>query len=89
MSWLEHLHTVADGGKLKVFAYQIEAEQTITTPLGKLRAIRVKRDRGDDNTRSTWIWFAPEHDFIVVRIEQQEANGKRYQLKLEQLTWLD
>ncbi len=82
-------YTVADGGKLKVFSYQIEAEETIATPLGKHRSIRVKRDRGGDNTRNTWIWFAPEHNFIVVRIEQQEANGKHYQLKLQQLTWLD
>jgi hypothetical protein len=82
-------YTVADGGRLKVFAYKVEAEEVLETLLGKIHTIRVKRDRGADSNRNTWIWFAPQHNFMIVRLEQHEADDKRYQLNLQQLTWLD
>ena len=82
-------YTVADDGRLEVFAYQVEAEESLETPLGRLHTIRVKRDRGTNSTRNTWIWFAPQYQFMIVRVEQHETSGRRYLLNLQQLTWLD
>jgi len=84
-----YAYNVADGGLLKTYRFIADGEDPVETPLGKYSAIRIKRDRGIDSDRQTWIWFAPELDYSIVRIVQQEADGKRYQLNLKQLTWLD
>jgi hypothetical protein len=84
-----YTYMVADGGHPKIYRFVTDGEDLIETPLGQFNAIRIKRDRGEDTERQTWIWFAPSLDYTIVRIVQQEADGKRYQLNLQQLNWLD
>jgi len=84
-----YAYDVADGGLLKTYLFIADGEDTIETPLGNYKSVRIKRDRGENTERETWIWFAPELDYTIVRIVQKEADGKRYQLNLTQLTWLD
>lgn len=84
-----YTYVVADGGYAKPYRFVTDGEDLIDTPLGQFSAIRIKRDRGEDTERQTWIWFAPGLDYTIVRIVQQEADGKRYQLNLQQLNWLD
>jgi len=81
-------YDVADGGQLKTYKFVADGTDKVDTPLGQFQAVRVKRDRGEDTSRQTWIWFAPEIDFTIVKILQQEADGKRYQLNLKTLQWL-
>ncbi len=82
-------YDVADGGHLKTYSFTTDGEDVIETPLGRYKAIRIKRDRGEESERETWIWFAPELDYTIVKIVQKEADGKRYQLNLVELNWLD
>ena len=84
-----YAYEVADGGYLKTYIFIAEGEDLIETPLGKYMSVRIKRDRGESTDRETWIWFAPELDYTIVRILQKEADGKRYQLDMKQLTWLN
>ena len=84
-----YAYQVADGGHVKLYEFIADGEDLIETPLGSYKSIRIKRDRGETAERETWIWFAPELDYSIVRIVQKEADGKRYQIDLTQLTWLD
>jgi len=84
-----YAYEVADGGLLKTYRFIADGEDIIETPLGNYKSVRIKRDRGENTERETWIWFAPELDYTIVRIVQKETDGKRYQLNLTQLTWLD
>ena len=84
-----YTYQVADGGHLKTYSFIVDGEDVIETPLGHYTSVRIKRDRGETTERETWIWFAPELDHTIVQIVQKEADGKRYQLNLKQLTWLD
>jgi hypothetical protein len=84
-----YTYQVADGGHLKTYQFIADGEDLIETPLGNYKSVRIKRDRGESTERETWIWFAPELDYTIVQIVQKEADGKRYQLNLKQLTWLD
>lgn len=81
------LHTleyaVADGGQIQTYRFQVTGEEQVETPAGNFRAIRVERDRGKGSDRETLIWFAPELDYLVVRLEQIEPNGNRYALLLK------
>lgn len=81
----EMVYEVADGGKLQEYRFQVIGEETIDTPLGQLKAIKVERDRGEGSNRETYIWFAPELDFMVIRIHQVETDGKNYLLFLKRL----
>lgn len=78
-------YTVADGGHMQVYRFKVTGEDEVETPAGTFRAIRVERDRGEDSDRETLIWFAPELDYLVVRLEQVEPNGNRYALLLKRL----
>ena len=84
-----YAYEVADGGLLKTYQFIADGEDLIETDLGTFKSVRIKRDRGEDTNRETWIWFAPELDYTIVRIVQKETDGKRYQLNLTHLTWLD
>ena len=84
-----YAYQVADGGHVKLYEFIADGEDLIKTPLGDYQSLRIKRDRGETAERETWIWFAPELDYSIVRIVQKEADGKRYQIDLTQLTWLD
>ena len=84
-----YAYEVADGGLLKTYQFIADGEDLIETDLGTFKSVRIKRDRGEDTNRETWIWFAPELDYTIVRIVQKETDGKRYQLNLTHLTWFD
>lgn len=78
-------YSVADGGKVQTYRFQVTGEDEVETPAGTFRALRVERDRGEGSDRETLIWFAPELDYLVVRLEQIEPNGNRYALLLKHL----
>lgn len=78
-------YAVADGGKLKEYRFKVTGEEEVDTPYGHYRAIRVIRDRGEDADRETLIWFAPALDYLIVRLEQTESDGKTYALLLKNL----
>jgi hypothetical protein len=78
-------YAVADGGKLKEYRFKVTGEEQIDTPYGRYNAVRVMRDRGEDADRETLIWLAPELDYLIVRLEQTESDGKTYALLLKNL----
>ncbi|WP_409522594.1 DUF3108 domain-containing protein [Nitrincola sp. MINF-07-Sa-05] len=81
----ELVYEVADGGRLQEYRFRVIGEEVIDTPLGQLKAIKVERDRGEGANRETYIWFAPELDYMVIRIHQVETDGKNYLLYLKSL----
>ena len=76
-------YVVADGGQKQVYRFQVTGEDEVETPAGTYTAVRVERDRGEGSDRETLIWFAPELDYLVVRLEQVEPNGNRFALLLK------
>ena len=80
-------YEVAAGGQVEAFNYRVIGNETIDTPMGTMEAIKIERLRSETSNRLTYIWFAPKLDFHVVRILQQEPDGKQYLLDLQQLTY--
>lgn len=76
-------YLVADGGTLKNYRFNIQGNEQITTPAGTFNAVKVVRDRGENSSRKTWIWFAPELDYMIVKIHQVEKANKEYKLVLK------
>lgn len=79
-------YRVADGRKIREYEFAIAGEETIQTPLGAVKTIKVQRVREGDAERETNIWFAPAWNYALVKLQQQEDDGKNYQISLTELT---
>ena len=73
-------YTVADGGKLKTYRFEILGEEVLDTPLGQLNTVKVKRIRNHQK-RETLLWLARDWDHLLVRVQQKE-KGKSYQIEV-------
>ena len=78
-------YTIADGGKLKDYAFTVVGEETVDTPLGKLGAIKIQRV---DDKRNTTIWCAKALNYLPVRIEQDEKDNSRLTMLIKNVTGL-
>lgn len=79
----EFTYAVADGGHLKTYNFAVAGEETIETPAGNFKSIRVERVYKDNKDRQTLIWFAPALDFQLVKLLRQEKKDKTYSLLLK------
>lgn len=72
-------YQIADGGKLKDYAFEIQGEEVLNTAMGKIKTIRIQRV-GD--RRDTTVWCAPQLSYLPVRLEQQDTDGAELQMQL-------
>lgn len=78
---------IADSSRVKTYAIQFDANETLTTKLGKVNTVRFRRDRKNSKgevVSSTVIWMAPDWQYLPARIQQIE-DGKTYTLNIESL----
>jgi hypothetical protein len=73
-------YPVADGGRIKTYHYQVVDNETITIPYGRLACLKVRRSKQNRSPDYT-IWFAPELDFLPVKIAHDRASGS-YSMEL-------
>lgn len=83
---LEYL--ILDGTEPEVQLYRIAARETVETLVGPLDTVLIERIREPDSDRSTRIWLAVEHEFVLARLEQIE-DGDTTELLLSSLTMAD
>lgn len=69
-------YVVTNGRKLKHYKFEIVGEEVLTTPLGDVKTLKVKRTR-DKSELVTYAWFAKDFQHLLVRL-QQEENGSAY-----------
>jgi hypothetical protein len=78
------VYQIADGGHLKDYAFEIVSEEKLTTPLGQVDTVKVKRSR-DNDKRTTYVWLAKNWNYLVVSMEQEE-KGKSYNIDVSKAT---
>jgi hypothetical protein len=81
----EFNYSVADGGKLKQYKFVVDGKEIIEAPIGSYETIRIKRLRDAKKNRETFIWFAPELDYQIIKLHQIEKKDKSYTLLLKEL----
>jgi hypothetical protein len=79
----EMTYQVADGGKIKQYSFRVVGEEEIHTPYGEMRCLRVKRSK-DEHKPDYTIWFAPQLDYLPVKIERQQS-GRLYRMVLDEI----
>jgi len=78
-------YRVANGKKIRHYKFRVVGEEQIKTPMGLVDTVRVQRVREGDE-RETDIWFAPAWNYALVKLKQQEDDGKNYQITLTKLS---
>ena len=66
-------YAIASGGKLETYRLSVEGQESIQTPAGKFKTIRVQRL--DQKKRSTTLWFTPALAYLPVKIAHQDRDG--------------
>lgn len=69
-------YSITNGRKIKQYKFEIVGEEVLTTPLGDVKSVKVKRTRDNDEL-VTYAWFAKDFQYLLVRL-QQEENGSAY-----------
>lgn len=71
----EFAYRVADRGDIRNIRYKVIGEDEIDTPWGKQHTIKVQRVTLT-NERITTLWFAPDLDFMVIKLIQDDNGTK-------------
>ncbi|MEX2366982.1 MAG: DUF3108 domain-containing protein [Pseudohongiellaceae bacterium] len=62
--------------------FRVLETETLATPLGEFEAIKLEKIRPPENDRITHFWFAPELDYLLVKLYQQDSNGREVELEI-------
>jgi hypothetical protein len=81
----EKTFAVADGGKLKQYAFQVIGTETVELPAGRFEAVKLNR-LGVSAEQLTYIWCAPELHYLPVRILQRKEDRSEYLRELERFS---
>ena len=78
-------YQVISRGRLKTYRFEVIGDETLETPLGNVKATKVKRIR-KNNDRETLFWFAPQWNYTLVQLWQREKGGDDYKIVLQKGT---
>jgi len=71
-------------GSIKDYAYQHDGEEELVLPYGLIKTIRFKREI-KEKERVTYAWFAPELDYLLVKLYQIKAGNSQFEAQLSNL----
>lgn len=63
--------------------FAIVGTEMLDTNFGKIETIKAIKVRSPGNKRKTLLWFAPEWDFLLVRLLHIEKDGSHYEIHLD------
>lgn len=72
-------YIIAESDKTNTYRFTILGEETLTTAIGKLRTLKIKRV-GDE--RHTTVWCAIDMHYLPVKLEQRSDNDGHLELKI-------
>lgn len=72
-------------GSIKDYVYQYDGEEELILPYGLIKTIRFKREV-KEKERITYAWFAPELDYLLVKLYQMKGGSEQFEAQLSKLT---
>lgn len=82
-AWPNLSYQIADGGKLKLYEFEILGEESVETEMGNIPTLKITRKRQASDGRSTIFWLALNYDFMLVRFQQLKTDGSGFELLLD------
>ena len=80
----ESKYNIIDKGRSRVYVYTIHSDDVIDTIFGQTNTIVIRRII-ENNKRSTLTWYAVDHDYIPVKIEQYRKDALKFTVYLEEV----
>jgi hypothetical protein len=77
-------YRIIDGGDYDSDRFAVLDSESLNTPAGSIATVKAKKVRDADSKRKTLMWFAPDKNFLLVRLLQVEPDGSKYELNLKQ-----
>lgn len=68
---------IADGGELKTYSFKTIGKETLSTAIGELNTLKLVRHKSN-NKQSVSIWYAIDKDYLPVKVENVDKEGKTY-----------
>lgn len=76
-------YPVFDRSKVKDFTFQMIGYESLKTQVGTLRTVKIEQiEKKKRSKKKTYIWFAKDYDYLLVRLVQEQKDGQTYQIDL-------
>jgi hypothetical protein len=75
-------YPVFDRNKVKEFKFKMIGFESLKTKVGTLRTVKVEQIESKRSKKKTYIWFARDYDYLLVRLKQKQKDGQTYQIDL-------
>jgi hypothetical protein len=72
---------IKTSGKVRNYAYEFDGKEEIMLPYGLVKTIKLKREV-IDKKRVTYAWFAPELNYLLVRLYQVKGGTEQFEAQL-------
>ncbi|GLX81056.1 DUF3108 domain-containing protein [Thalassotalea eurytherma] len=73
---------ITTSGKIKNYRYEFVNEEELMLPYGLVKALKYKREVAEKE-RVTYAWFAPELDYLLVRLYQIKEGVDQFEAQLD------
>lgn len=81
----EMCYPVVEQKRIDQYCFKVSREEKLATSIGEVNTLVIERIRQTDSPRQTRFWFAPEKDFLLVKLDHREAaNETAYSLTINQ-----
>lgn len=75
---------ISTKGSVKNYEYQYDGEEELILPYGLIKTIRLKREI-TAKKRVTYAWFAPELNYLLVKLYQVKSGAEQFEAQLSSL----
>jgi len=75
---------ISTKGSVKNYEYLYDGEEELILPYGLVKTIRLKREI-TEKKRVTYAWFAPELNYLLVKLYQVKAGAEQFEAQLTSL----
>ncbi len=79
-------YAIVDTDEIEEQVYDLVGEETLQTPAGALRTVKIERVRAGNSSRRTTVWLARDWHYLLVQLEQVSGSGNLTRLTLESAT---
>ncbi len=76
---------IKSSGSIKNYVYQYDGKEELMLPYGLVKTIRLKREV-IEKKRVTYAWFAPELNYLLVKLHQIKGDVEQFEAQLKSVT---
>jgi len=71
---LPYTYPIVDGRKIKIYDFRLLNEETIETPIGTFKTVKIERVRQNSEDK-TYLWCAPDLQYLPIKVENIETDS--------------